>query len=185
MAALPSGAAGDAGLSQHFISDPIPGWSPLPESQLASLASSLKQAENSSISKDGGRATTAADGWSPSTRQRGLIIALIAFVFKNVSGAQITQQGHLAAESSAISFCKGATGAAPRTNGSVSSIPGSHLVTCKSVKGVVLQAVTYTRSNVLAIVESTRSAMSSGKLAAIGRSQFQALPTTTSAVPGG
>jgi hypothetical protein len=185
LTALPSGAVGDAALSQHIISDPIPGWTPLPQSQLAGLASALKKAENSSISKYGGRATTATDGWTPSTTRSGLIVSLIAFVFNGLSGAQVTQQGHIAAQSGAISFCKGATGTTPRSNGSVSSIPGSHIVICASVKGVVPEAVTFTRANVLTIVESTRSALSSAKLAAIARKQYLVLPTTTSAVAGG
>ena len=185
IAALPSGAAGDAGLSQHIISNPVPGWSAVPPSQLNSLVSDLNRAENAGISRYGGHATSAALGWRPANGGTGLIVSLIAFVFKGFSGSQVAQQGHLAAKTGAVSFCKGATGTGPRTNGSVSSIPGSHIVTCATVKGVVPEAVTFTRANVLAIIESTRADTSSRKLVAVARKQYQALPTTTSPVSGG
>jgi hypothetical protein len=187
----PAGAVGDSGLSKLIITNPVPGWQPEPVATLNRVVTYINGLEVDSIVSKGGNARTAVQGWAdPANQAHGVVIALVALRYTGFSAAQVTAHTRQGAVAALASLCAtGATQSSVQAS-TIAAVPDSHTLQC-TVRGVTAQplAAGFARSNVLALVLSEQGALTAPQLAAIGTSQYGALPadgvTVAAASSGG
>jgi len=179
--AASAGAAGNPDLAKLIIPNPIPTWTPIPESRSQSFSSYLNGVENAAIAPSGLTATSAADGWEDSAAKSELIVGLIEIDGKAQTVSNAARFMHPAAKAGAASFCSGAEASGPASLTRVSGLPNAYLVVCPSTgSGTTPMAISMTRSNILAFLISTQHSMSSQELESIAREQYAALPSSIS-----
>jgi hypothetical protein len=173
-AALPSGAAGNAALSRVIIANPQPGWKLLTKAQLNSYVSGINKAVASELSASDGSVATSANGWRTKDSQKFVLVTLMAVAVKGLTGAPLAQQAQDAAGSAAVSFCSGATNASPQSNVALPAISGSHDATCAATSdGTVLQVITWSKANVVAMLITTTDSESASRFSSIAQAQYK------------
>ncbi|HEX3793704.1 MAG TPA: hypothetical protein VHV57_04315 [Acidimicrobiales bacterium] len=184
--ATAAGAAGNAGLDRHIIANPVSSWMPRSASYVNTFVTYVSGVEQAAVRPLGGDAVTAAEAWQdPSSSDRTLLIGLIGFSDPSLTPARLVRQTRGAARSGAASFCAGATDRPAASDVAVSGIPGAREVTCHAGQGGAQStAITWGKSNVLAMVVSQRGAMSQARLEGIARLEYAAMGMTTAPVTG-
>ena len=183
----PAGAAGDSGLSQHIIANPVPGWTAETPDSLSRFVSYVNGLELSTISPAGGTAVTAAEGWhSPTDQSQYLLVALVALTFRGQSGASVDTRAAAATISALASLCAGATNQASVQTSTVTSVPNSHEVTC-TLPGAQPSpdAIGWSRANAVALAATVQGALTAPQLAVIALSQYNVMPTEGFAITAG
>ncbi len=180
--ALPAGAAGYPALDQKILTAPISGWPTLAPSYLDNYVTYINALEQAAVGPGGGTAVTAAEGWrSPTSAKDFVLVTLVRITDARLTTTQSDQQLQQAARAAAASFCTGATGSAPKSVVSLVAIPRSYMVTCRpEADGRVPSAITWSRSNVLAIVASAQGAVGGPQLDQVAVRQYGAMSPATS-----
>ncbi|HEY3842991.1 MAG TPA: DUF2510 domain-containing protein [Acidimicrobiales bacterium] len=175
--AMPAGAAGSPALDQKILPSPISGWPTMAPSYLDNYVTYINALEQAAVGPGGGTAVTAAEGWrSPASAQNFVLITLVRITDASLTTIQSDQQLQQAARAAAASFCTGATGSAAKSVVSLVGIPHSYMVTCRSeADGRVPSAITWSTSNVLAIVASAQGAVGGPQLDQIAVRQYGAM----------
>jgi hypothetical protein len=184
---FPAGAAGDAGLTQHIIANPVPGWKSESAASLDRFVTYINGLESSTIGPEGGTAVTAAQGWhSPSGPANYVLVALVALTFNGQSRAAVQTKAKAAVISALASLCAGAPNQSSVQTASVASVPGSHQVTCTLGRNEPSpDAVGWSRSNAVALVVSVEGALTTAQLSAIALSQYNVMPSGGFAITTG
>jgi hypothetical protein len=184
-AALPSGAAGNAGLSKYIISNPQHGWAQLSKSQLNSFVSGVNKSIGSSVSASDGSVITAANGWQKPGGTNFLLVTLLAVSVKGASASQTATQARDSAGAAAVSFCSGASNGNPQSNVALPSIAGSHDAICPAESnGAVPRVITWSKGNVIAMLVTVSGAVPDQKLASIAQAQFKKMRSAGFTVGG-
>jgi hypothetical protein len=173
-AALPSGAAGNAGLSKYIIGNPQPGWVQLNKSQLNSFVAGVNKAIGSSLSASDGAVLTAANGWHKPGGTNFVLVTLMALSVKGASASQTATQAQASAGAAAVSFCAGASNGNPQSNVPFPAIAGSHDALCPAESsGAVPRVITWSKGNVIAILATVSGAVPDQQLSSIAHAQFK------------
>ncbi len=182
--ALPASGAGNAALNAEIITNPVPGLVSVPQSQVTTLVSQLQASETTELKGFGYGATVAAEEWRRPGSAQALFVYLIAVTAPAKDSSGLTVVADQAASSAATSFCSGAANAPPVVRVAVAGIAHSHYVVCqRSPNGVVAEAVTEAKANVLAVISGTKEALGRTQLEAVARRQFGAMSSTTFPAP--
>jgi hypothetical protein len=174
-----AGAAGNASLTAHIISDPFPHGVREPASYVNGYVAGLQQVENS-IAKDlnGASVAVAAEGWQASRgSKRGVLISLISLQQQGVSTSTLDNELALGANASAVSFCTASTGLTPFLERPVATIPNSHFAVCAPVKGsgTIPETITTWRANVIALIQTSSATFNGSKVEDIVLHQYDEL----------
>jgi hypothetical protein len=179
--ATPAGAVGNDQLSKQIISNPVPGYQPVPASGLQSEVNYLNQLEESAIGPMGGKASVAVSGWRGPSNKVGVAIFLIAFSYPHANDHEL--QGNSA--SAGLSFCAAAA-EPPASNTPIPGVPDSHLFLCpKLPSGEQSMVATWVKANVLGMVVTSPAVMSANKLTRIAGEQYNAMSSANTQIGGG
>jgi hypothetical protein len=186
-AAMPAGAAGDAGLNQHIIANPVAGWAPESGASLNRFVTYIDGLETATINPFGGTAVTAAQGWhNPSTPADYVLVALVALTFSGQSASKVDTRAQAATISALASLCAGAANQSAVQTTTVATVPGSHQVTCTLGKEQPApDAVGWSRANAVALVVSVQGALTEAQLSSIALSQYDVMPSAGFAITTG
>jgi hypothetical protein len=172
----PAGAAGNAALNAFIISNPGPGWNPVPTGLALKEAASPLEGVRGSYK---GKAVAAFKLWTspgPELTEGLMEIGMVAFPHPSAS---IRSRMHQRVRDAAVSLCKPVVGKAPALQ-PIASIPGGRIITCRGyangVVGVVGRAAFFSRANVLVRVVST--SLNATQMLSIASRQYKALPRT-------
>jgi hypothetical protein len=183
---VPAGAAGNPALDQKILSAPISGWPTMATSYLDNYVTYINALEQAAVGPGGGAAVTAAEGWrSPSSATDFVLVTLVRITDARLTSTQSDQQLQQAARAAAASFCPGATGSVAKSVVTLVAIQHSYRVTCRpEADGRVPSAITWSSSNVLAIVASAQGAVGGPQLDQIAVRQYGAMSPTGSGGSG-
>ena len=178
--ALPASGAGNAGLSAEIIANPVPGLVSVPQRQVATLVSQLQASETTELKGLGYGATVAAEEWRrPAAPAQDVYVYLVAISAPAKGSSPLSAVADQASSSASTSFCTGAANSPPVMRVAVAHIGDSHFVVCqRSPNGVIAEAVTAAKANILLVVGGTEETLGRARLEAIALRQYRALPST-------
>jgi LPXTG-motif cell wall-anchored protein len=168
----PLALASSATLQAEVLTNPVPGWTPVPASTLSGVTTTFTK----SVQAIASNATVAVDGFvGPSGASQILLIRLAQFSGGSVpSGVSLPQ--------TVQSTCSGSGDKAGPTT-SVSGIAGSVFVTCQGSGPADIESAAWPQGNVLAWIAA--EGLSSSSVQQIARSQAAKLPASGSSSSSG
>jgi Protein of unknown function (DUF2510) len=182
-------AAGDPALDRYIVTGPIPDWGHEGQHALAAAAAYVNRLELAAIATLGLTSATATEGWidpdfATGEQRQTLEIGLIGLSGSsgNVQTAERAASG--APKAASLSFCTGATDAAPVSDSPVTGISGAYLAVCSTTpSGFVPEVISWAQSNVIAIVGATEypgavDPLTQQELELIALRQYQVMPST-------